>query len=169
MMEELLEILKQESASHPAMQPQDAVKLIYQNTFGGGHMITDSEASLALLKKECQEITADSSLPLFTPVGSHRVRFFLSPALAAYTPEQINDWFVRSSQMPSDCMTDYLARLRLVKRNFAACGFPFSEEEWDAYLAYYRGLAYPAVHHSPAYQAAYHPHYRVLWEGIWEY
>ena len=45
-MEELKVILITHANRYPLMQPQDAVKLIYQNEFGGGHLIRDEEACL---------------------------------------------------------------------------------------------------------------------------
>ena len=38
-MEELKAILITHAKRYPLMQPRDAVKLIYQNEFGGGHLI----------------------------------------------------------------------------------------------------------------------------------
>ena len=37
-MEELERILREHAERYPLMQPTDAVKLIYQNEFGGGHL-----------------------------------------------------------------------------------------------------------------------------------
>ena len=41
---EIIDILKIHTSVYPEMQPQDAVKLIYQNEFGGGHLIKEKEA-----------------------------------------------------------------------------------------------------------------------------
>ena len=49
-MEELKAILIAHAKRYPPMQPQDAVKLIYQNEFGGGHLIRDEEACLNYLR-----------------------------------------------------------------------------------------------------------------------
>ena len=51
-MEELRAILLAHAKRYPLMQPQDAVKLIYQNEFGGGHLIRDEEACLTEDKHE---------------------------------------------------------------------------------------------------------------------
>ena len=45
-MEELKAILITLAKRYPLMQPTDAVKLIYQNEFGGGHLIRDEQAFL---------------------------------------------------------------------------------------------------------------------------
>ena len=44
---ELNHILQAHAKKYPLMAPCDAVKLIYQNEFGGGHLVTDSARSLA--------------------------------------------------------------------------------------------------------------------------
>ena len=49
---ELEAILKIHVKRYPLMQPTDAVKLIYQNEFGGGHLIRDEEICLNYLRQE---------------------------------------------------------------------------------------------------------------------
>ena len=41
---------------YPQMKAQDIIKLIYQNEFGGGHMIDDPETSLKRLKDEAKQL-----------------------------------------------------------------------------------------------------------------
>ena len=52
MTEELEQILREHAKRYPLMQPTDAVKLIYQNEFGGGHLIRDEQACLNYLRRE---------------------------------------------------------------------------------------------------------------------
>ena len=42
---------------YPQMQPQDLVKLLYQNEFGCGHMISDAAAFLDNIRRESQGLT----------------------------------------------------------------------------------------------------------------
>ena len=49
---ELEAILKIHVKRYPLMQPTDAVKLIYQNEFGGGHLIRDEEIFLNYLRQD---------------------------------------------------------------------------------------------------------------------
>lgn len=167
-MEELLEILQEQARKYPAMRPQDAVKLIYQNHFGSEEPDSDAAAIKASLQAEWETAEPDPSQDLTEEIGGHRVRMNLARARTLYTLEQVADWTFRSTLAPRGSLTEYLEKLKLVKKNFAGIGFPFSEEEWNAFLAYCRGNAYPRVQHSAQYLQAYHPHYRVLWQGIWE-
>ena len=51
-MQNLICLLRSHAARYPKMEPVDAVKLLYQNEFGGGHMIRDPESCLAYLRRE---------------------------------------------------------------------------------------------------------------------
>ena len=55
-MTDLSEILRAHSARYPLMMPCDAVKLIYQNEFGGGHIVENEKASLSYLLLQLQLI-----------------------------------------------------------------------------------------------------------------
>ena len=46
------EILLEHGDRYPDMKPEDAVKLLYQSEFGGGHMISDPSQSLEHLIHE---------------------------------------------------------------------------------------------------------------------
>ena len=48
---ELETVLKAHAARYPKMEPTDAVKLLYQNEFGGGHLIRDRESWMAYLRR----------------------------------------------------------------------------------------------------------------------
>lgn len=49
---ELHGILTAHAARYPLMRPADAVKLLYQQEFGGGHLVTDTADSLVRLRTE---------------------------------------------------------------------------------------------------------------------
>ena len=68
-MEELKAILIAHAKRYPLMQPQDAVKLIYQNEFGGGHLIRAEEACLNYLRREYADLEKDPSAQLYIDAG----------------------------------------------------------------------------------------------------
>ena len=70
MMEELERILRQHAKRYPLMQPTDAVKLIYQNEFGGGHLIRDEQACLNYLRREYDSVEKDPDMPLCEEIGN---------------------------------------------------------------------------------------------------
>ena len=85
-MEELRAILIAHAKRYPLMQPTDAVKLIYQNEFGGGHLIRDEEACLNYLRREYADLEKDPTAPLYEDIGNGIVRV----NLAAIEPEDLD-------------------------------------------------------------------------------
>jgi len=66
----LEKILTEHYRRYPCMQIKDMVKLIYQNEFGGGHMVSDREESLVRLRDEYAYITGmEGKLPVFGSIG----------------------------------------------------------------------------------------------------
>ncbi len=167
-MEELAEIMRMHAEKYPGMKPQDCIKLLYQNTWGDGHMIADPGKALAYLKQELQEVEPDPEAELYVPIGSGMCRLNLARAMTLYSAEEINGWFVRSAAVTTGSMTEFMRKLKFFRNHFESFGFSVSREEMEAYLAFYRGNAYPAVHHSEEYRNLYHPHYRVIRMGLWE-
>ena len=85
-MEELKKILREHASRYPLMEPADAVKLIYQNEFGGGHLIKDRQACLDYLRKEHESVQFDPDMPRQEPIGNGIVRVHL----AAVRPEELD-------------------------------------------------------------------------------
>ena len=65
-MEELKAILITHAKRYPLMQPTDAVKLIYQNEFGGGHLIRDEEICLNYLRQEYTSVEKNPNMRRLT-------------------------------------------------------------------------------------------------------
>ena len=90
-MDDLVKILIQHAKKYPLMEPVDAVKLIFQNEFGGGHLITGKEAGLNRLQEEYRNIIQSDDITLHEDIGNGIARINLS-ALDAYglTIEKLN-------------------------------------------------------------------------------
>ena len=112
--ENLKNILKTHAGRYPEARPRDAVKLIYQNEFGGGHLIRDSAASFAALSQEYQEYNANKYTRdniknikniKFEEIGNGVVRVYLSGIAKnitdesdrpdAYTLEKLNKIYMQ--------------------------------------------------------------------------
>lgn len=156
------EILLTHARRYPLMQPQDAVKLLYQSQFGGGHMILNEAACLEFLYRE-YAATPQTDHPLREDIGNGMVRIHLS-ALDAhhYPPQQLGLDFIRSAASVQGSMDTFLQSLALLKALAHSGDMPFSAEALAAYLAGYAAAGYPAVSHSEIYRNAYHPAYRVM-------
>lgn len=163
---ELKDIIKAHAAKYPKMQPCDAVKLIYQNEFGGGHLISDPERSLKRLKNELKDVKGTGEA-LFEPIGNGTSRLYLSSKEAReLSPELINDVFVSSARIHLGSRSSFRSKLELLSSEFESFGFGFSKEALDAYLKDYEAEGYPMVSHSDAYREAYAPAYRVVEDSL---
>lgn len=160
-MQELSDILREHAARYPLMEPTDAVKLIYQNEFGGGHMIPNEDVCLSYLHREYAETEHDSNAPLAEAIGNGIVRIYLS-ALEKDKVEALGKAFIRSANLHTGNMDSFLAKLELLRRLTAEGVFSFDLASLDDYLMAYRSVGYPAVSHSDAYRKAYRPAYRIV-------
>ena len=75
MLTELLSVLKGHVQKYPWMQVRDAVKLIYQNEMGPGHMVKSEADSLRRLEMEFPKSQAGSAL--FEDIGNGLCRLYL--------------------------------------------------------------------------------------------
>ncbi len=162
-MEELRSILRAHAARYPLIQPTDAVKLIYQNEFGGGHMISDEAACHAYLRREYGAVAHMDDAPRLEPIGNGIVRV----SLATITPAQLNalgDAFIRSAAQVSGSMASFSEKLTVLRELTAEGTFAFDVPALEAYLRDYFAHGCPPVSHSEAYRKAYHPAYRIVKE-----
>ena len=85
----LEDILLQHLERYPQMEPQDAVKLIYQQEFGPGHLIRDEKKALEFLRQEMAG--AGEPLPgeaLYESIGNGLCRLNLRPCKAKGIPAE---------------------------------------------------------------------------------
>lgn len=160
-MEELERILRAQARLRPGMEPTDAVKLIYQNEFGGGHMIRDEEACMACLRREYDGVDHDPSMLREEPIGNGLVRVNLS-AVEPWEVEDLGRAFIRSAGAHRGTMEVFLRKLEVLERLTGEGIFSFDDAALREYLGSYREAGYPAVSHSETYRRAYGPAYRVV-------
>ena len=160
---ELDSILRCHARRYPLMQPNDAVKLIYQNEFGGGHLIRDEESCLHYLRKEYAGIQKDPNAPLCEEIGNGILRVYLTAAREEDL-ERIGKNFIRSAALHTGSLETFLQKLNVLRRLAGEGVFSFDAEELETYLAQYAQAGYPMVSHSEVYRQHYHPAYRVVLE-----
>ena len=160
-MEELRAILITHAKRYPLMQPRDAVKLIYQNEFGGGHLIRDEQACLNYLRQEYASVAKDPTVPLYEDIGNGIVRVNLA-AVREEALEQLGQDFIASAAKHKGTLDSFLNKLGVLHKLTTAGVFSFDLDALNAYLSEYKAAGYPAVSHSPEYRQAYNPAYRVI-------
>ena len=161
MMEELRAILITHAKRYPLMQPTDAVKLIYQNEFGGGHLIRDEEACLNYLRREYTSVAKDPTVPLYEDIGNGIIRVNLA-AVKPEDLEQLGRAFIDSAAKHKGTMDRFLNKLEVLRKLANEGVFNFDTNALNAYLSEYEAAGYPAVSHSPEYRQAYKPAYRII-------
>lgn len=156
------EILRIHAARYPKMEPRDAVKLLYQATFGGGHILRDPEAAGKYLAEERRN-TPKRKRDLVEDIGGGYVRVYLdSEEGEGLSDALLTKVFVLSNRTVPDAMPLFLMRLETLEEMTAAGRLPFTAEALGAYLEEYRREGYPMVSHTENYRAAYRPAYRVM-------
>lgn len=162
-MEQLARILSIHARRYPNMQPQDAVKLIFQNEFGPGHLIPNPESALRRLQDERSTEISTAAAPPLEGIGNGLYRISL-PAWTAeeYPSECLNRDFVRSANLHTGNQDRFLLKLDVLRRLTQQGVFSFSLRDLETYLHGYIAAGCPAVSHSEVYRQAYHPSYRVV-------
>ena len=162
-METLAHILAAHAERYPLMEPTDAVKLIYQNEFGGGHLVRDVDSCLNYLRREYESVIQSPDAPLMEDIGNSMYRVNLN-ALdhAGYAIDQLGADFIRSANVHQGSLGSFLKKLETLRQLTMDGRMPFSAEALEAYLANYRQAGYPMVSHSSTYRNAYFPAYRII-------
>ncbi len=158
---ELADVLRIHALRYPLMQPQDGVKLIYQNEFGGGHLIADPDRAIAYLHREYAQIEKNSEFVAEESIGNGIYRIHLQ-SLNREDVEELGQAFLASAKTHTGSMEVFLEKLEILRRLTGENAFCFSLEELDEYLTEYKKAGYPMVSHSEAYRNAYHPAYRIV-------
>lgn len=160
---QLRAVLLAHMARYPAMTPCDCVKLIYQNEFGGGHLISDEGETLSRLRTEYESVRQDPTLPLLEEIGNGFVRVMLAALdQNIYPLERVNDDFIRSANSYRGKQESFEEKLSLLTGLAREGRCPFSAAALEAYLVQYRQAGCPPVSHSADYRSAYQPAYRVV-------
>ena len=159
----LEDILLQHFAQYPQMEPQDAVKLIYQQEFGPEHMIKDAAKSLAALKMEIAQLQSSGAKePLYESIGNGLCRLNLRPCRDRNIPaEDVNRLFVETAQGMEGDKRRFRQGRRALQKLAEEEETPFDAVELDLFLARYPDSC-PALHHSVTYRLAYAPAYRIV-------
>ena len=159
-------ILCAHAARYPNMEPRDAVKLLYQATFGGGHILRDPEAAARFLSEERKSVEKrEKALTEEIGGGYHRV-YLDSKAGEKLSDAVLTRAFVLSNQDIPDAKELFSERLEALTELTDAGRMPFSPDELRAYLQEYHKAGYPMVSHTDGYREAYHPAYRVMKTGF---
>ena len=156
-------ILLAHARRYPKMEPTDAVKLLYQSEFGGGHLIRDEAACLNRLRQEYAATPQNPEMSLWEDIGSGMVRIHLAALEGSgYSVEELGRAFLCSAAAHQGSMDAFREKLDVLKELTRQGQMPFSPDALEKYLEEYERTGFPPVSHSETYRNAYHPAYRVI-------
>jgi len=156
-----MKILFEHLEKYPKMCITDAVKLLYQGEFGGGHLILDENACKEYLKREYT--AAFESDELIEDIGSDMCRVYLGAAKKQGVDYlKIAKAFILSANEIKGDVKNFENKLKNMLLECEKGNLPFSYDEVKKYIEAYKEKNYPPVSHSETYRENYHPAYRVM-------
>ena len=155
------------AARYTALQPQDALKLVYQSEYGAGHLVSRAASALSALRDEYEQIKQSDPIPP-EPIGNGLGRIHLAGLEASgWSLEALNTLFVHGANTHRGTPEGLRRRLRVLRECAEEGLMPFSAETLGACLADWEAAGRPLVRHSTRYRVAYHPAYRVVPIAFW--
>ncbi len=155
-------ILAEHAARYPRMQPQDAVKLLYQRAFGCGHLITDLPAAVRYAAEELSAVPEDGATLAAEDIGVGLCRLSLrAPQVRALGADAIARVMAHTARLHTDEPDRFARELDELSAMARDGATPFPADALEAYLSGYRAAGLPLARHSETYRAAYAPAYRV--------
>jgi len=158
-LKEIIDILREHAHTYPRMQPQDAVKLVYQSEWGVGHLIQDLDRAKEYLREELLQCEGESKIEY---IGNGFIRYYLGNT--GIDSDLLVELMSKSASHYQGSQERFLLKLDTLRKVCAEGHFHFSLQELELYLEQYAAKQYPMVSHSDIYRNTYHPHYRVLRE-----
>ncbi len=162
--------IERQMKNYPKSTLQDIYKSFYQDHFGPGHMISDPGSAWDYLMDELGEMTETSTV-YYEPTRNEGrfVRVYLSAVTdSLITADQLLDAFVCSANMVKKPEMDWEAEWKAIVGVIKKYGIRVNGFKTDAPLLNKASRNQQAVHHSQAYNDAYHPHYRIVERGVFE-
>lgn len=156
-------------ATYPESQLQDVYKNFYQEHFGPEHIITDTVSVRNYLDRELATMRDRRNNIYFESIGleGNYVRVYLDAIIdEMITPGQLLQAFVESANKHKHPATSWAAKWQAIVDVIDEIKPGYGVEERDVLCQASREGK--AVHHSNAYNAAYHPHYRIVEREIFE-
>ena len=166
---QLRQAIEHQLAVYPQSTLQDVYKAFYQEHFGPEHMITDTAAVRKYLDHELTVMGDERGALYYEPIGleGNYVRVYLKAVKDnLITAQELLQAFLDSAAARQEPAVEWDAKWNTIIEVIDAIKPGFGDSERD--LLHKASLENQAVHHSRAYNAAYHPHYRIIHRNILE-
>ena len=154
---------------YPQSTLQDVYKAFYQEHFGPEHMISDTVAVRNYLNHELATMGGERSNLYYEPIGidGNYVRVYLSAVSdGLISSDELLQAFLDSAAARQEPAVEWATKWNAIVEvvDEIRPGFGANERA----MLRQASLDKKAVHHSQAYNAAYHPHYRIVDRTIFE-
>lgn len=149
---------------YPAMELDDAIKLVQQATMGSEHAVTDRAAADRWLREELMTMGAGPMDQVVDTLGrgGRFVRVHLRPWRAlGGSNEALVSAFVAAANAPRDS-APLTCALDALQRHADEYRLPWSPEEVRTAVTEWTEQGHPAIHHSERFRSEYVPAYRVV-------
>ena len=143
------------------LELEDVLKFLFQSSFGCEHLLADRDAALGYIKQEYAGV--DKSLPpLVEQLDGDYSRVHLSWLGAGLSAETLTSLFVLSAKKEPHGREALEEKLAVARELILEGKLTLDIGHFDATVAKWRELGYPAIRHSEAFRASYRPAYRVV-------
>lgn len=156
------EIILEQLRKYPLLELTDLIKLVFQNEFGGGHLISDENASLIRIQKELENTEFNKDIPLAEDIGNGLVRLNLGALNEKISAEAVNLCFIASANEIKGSIESFESKISEIFKLSKEGLIPFDEKQITEYMKNYKNNGYKAVSHSETYRNEYKPAYRIM-------
>ena len=157
------DMMKWHLDQYPAMQPQDAIKLTYQNEFGCGHGLTSFADCLARIQSEHKQWGYDSSQKLIEDIGNGYCRINLKAIPDdEYAFLALSRLFMASANAGGGDTHSFEQKINRLPELIKNTNLTFSAAGFMNVFAQWKEERMPLPRHSGVYNDTYKPAYRVL-------
>ncbi len=162
-MNNLYNIIKEHYNKYPYIQPQDILKLIYQNEFGSGHLIKDEKRSFEYLLSEWEQCESTQDEDLFDIIGNGFARMNIKVAKQqGIEPDLLHKLFVMCSLKINGTIQNYYEKTKIVMKLCDDGCLPYNYSEFQLLIDKWKNESYPTFSHSETYRNTYKPAYRIV-------
>lgn len=146
---------------YPLLKAEDIFKYLFHSAFGCDHLVSDEAAALDYIEREYGALPK-SEAPLIEELDGEYSRISLSHLKGGLAPKTLARIFCLSAKKETDGKLALEEKLRVAEELVASGELPFDKAAFNKSLDRWKGMGYPAIHHSNEFRKEYHPAYRVI-------
>lgn len=154
-------LLRMHAASYPHLQAEDVFKYLFHSACGCEHLIASEQRALDYIIQESLTLPPEPT-PRVEPLDGDYCRVHLGVLRDGLRPGTLARLFCLSAKAEQDGPMRLLDMLEVARDMVRDGDLPLDQEEFACKLERWRDAGLPAIHHSEAFRAAYHPAYRVI-------